>query len=181
MVDPGESHLVEILSVLADQHVQFIVAGGIAMVLHGVERMTLDLDIAVSLDQENLHRFLSALRQLKLVPRAPLPAETILDREQIQRVIREKNALVFTFWSPCEPYKQVDMFLTRENSFDDLVSGAHTLTIWGRRILVASRQKLIEMKSRVQPLREKDIIDILELRRIDESLTPESGDRGSKN
>ena len=109
------------------------------------------------------------------------PAETILDREQIQRVICEKNALVFTFWSPCEPYKQVDMFLTRENSFDDLVSGAHTLTIWGRHILVASRQKLIEMKSRVQPLREKDIIDILKLQRIDESLTPESGDRGSKN
>jgi hypothetical protein len=175
MPDQGESHLVETLCVLADRHVQFVVAGGVAMVLHGVERMTLDLDIAVSLDQENLYRFLAALRQLGLVPRAPLPAETILDRSRIEAVILEKNALVFTFWNPSEPYKQVDMFLTKENSFDDLISDAHSLTIRGRRIFVASRRKLIEMKSRVQPIREKDVTDIRELRRIDTS-SGESGE-----
>src|SRR3981081_1818656 len=99
------------------------------MVLHGIERMTLDLDIAVSLEQANLHRFLAAIGQLGLVPRAPLPAETILDRDRIETVIHEKNALVFTFWNPSAPYKQVDMFLTRENSFDDLISEAHALWI----------------------------------------------------
>ena len=169
MPEPGESHLVETLCVLADRRVEFVVAGGVAMVLHGVERMTLDLDIAVSLEQANLHRFLAAIGQLGLVPRAPLPAETILDRDRIETVIQEKNALVFTFWNPSAPYKQVDMFLTRENSFDDLISDAHALWINGRRIWVASRRKLIEMKSRVQPIREKDETDIRELRRIDES------------
>jgi hypothetical protein len=170
MAEPGESYLIETLCVLADRQVEFVVAGGVAMVLHGVERMTLDLDIAVSLDQENLYRFLAALTQLGLVPRAPLPAETILDQARIENVILEKNALVFTFWSPSEPYKQVDMFLTKENSFDDLISDAHAVWIKGRHIWVASRRKLIEMKSRVQPIREKDETDIRELRRIDESL-----------
>jgi hypothetical protein len=174
MAEPGDSYLIETLCVLADRRVEFVVAGGVAMVLHGIERMTLDLDIAVSLDQENLYRFLGALRHLGLVPRAPLPAETILDRNRIERVILEKNALVFTFWSPSEPYKQIDMFLTRENGFDDLISDAHALWIKGRPIRVASRRKLIEMKSRVQPIREKDETDIRELRRIDGSLCQSS-------
>jgi hypothetical protein len=163
-----ESHLIEILCTLQDRRVDFVVAGGVAVVLHGVERMTLDLDVAVSLDPENLGRFLSALDQLHLVPRAPIPATSILDAARVEELIREKNALVFTFWNPQEPYKQIDMFLTRENSFDDLVADAHALIIRGRTIRVASRRKLIEMKSRVRPIREKDLSDIKALTKIDE-------------
>ena len=162
-----ESHLVEILCTLSDYHVDFVVAGGVAMVLHGVERTTLDLDVAVSLEPGNLRRFLQALASLRLVPRAPVPAEIILDQQRIAELIREKNALVFTFWSPQEPYRQIDLFLTRENSFDDLVADAYLLEIRSRVIRVASRRKLIEMKSRVRPIREKDMSDILALTELE--------------
>ena len=162
-----ESHLVEILCTLSDHHVDFVVAGGVAMVLHGVERTTLDLDVAVSLEPENLRRFLEAMANLRLVPRAPVPAEVILDQQSIADLIREKNALVFTFWSPEEPYRQIDLFLTRENSFDDLVADAYVLEIRARVIRVASRRKLIEMKSRVRPVREKDISDIRALTELE--------------
>jgi hypothetical protein len=170
-----ESHLIEILCVLVDKGVQFVVAGGAAVVLHGIRRMTLDLDIAVSPDQTNLRRFISALNQLKFIPRAPVPAETILNRELIEMLIREKNALVFTFWCPGEPSKQIDMFLTRENGFDGLVSDARILSVCGRSVLVASRRKLIEMKSRVEPIREKDLSDIQALKIIEmTSQNPDS-------
>jgi hypothetical protein len=170
-----QSHLIEILCVLVDKGVQFVVAGGAAVVLHGIQRMTLDLDIAVSPDQTNLRRFISALGQLKFIPRAPVPAETILNREQIERLIREKNALVFTFWCPGEPYKQIDMFLTRENGFEGLISDARRLTIRGRVVLVASRVKLIEMKRRVEPVRDKDLSDIQALQIIEKtSQNPDS-------
>jgi hypothetical protein len=163
------SHLIEILCVLVDEGVQFVVAGGAAMVLHGIQRMTLDLDIAVSPDQMNLRRFISVLSQLEFIPRAPVPAETILNRELVEMLIREKNALVFTFWCPGEPYKQIDMFLTHENSFDGLVSDARMLTVCGRTVLVASRQKLIEMKRRVEPIREKDLSDIQALQIVEKT------------
>jgi hypothetical protein len=162
-----QSHLIEILCVLVDKGVQFVVAGGAAVVLHGIQRMTLDLDIAVSPDQTNLRRFISALGQLKFIPRAPVPAETILDREEIEMLIREKKALVFTFWCPGDPYKQIDMFLTRENSFEGLISDARRLTIRGRTVLVASRVKLIEMKRRVEPVRDQDLSDIQALQIIE--------------
>jgi Nucleotidyl transferase AbiEii toxin, Type IV TA system len=164
-----QSHLIDILCVLVDKGVQFVVAGGTAIVLHGIQRMTLDLDIAVSSDQTNLRRFISTLNQLKFIPRAPVPAETILNRERVEALIREKNALVFTFWCPGEPYKQIDMFLTRENSFDGLVSDARTLTVCGRTVLVASRRKLIEMKRRIEPIRDQDLSDIQALQTIEKT------------
>jgi hypothetical protein len=164
-----QSHLIEILCALVDKGVQFVVAGGAAIVLHGIQRMTLDLDIAVSLERTNLLRFISILNQLKFIPRAPVPAETILNRERVEMLIREKNALVFTFWCPGEPYKQIDMFLTRENSFDGLVADARMLTVRGRTVLVASRRKLIEMKRRVEPIRDQDLSDIQALQIIEKA------------
>jgi hypothetical protein len=169
-----QSHLIDILCVLVDKGVQFVVAGGTAIVLHGIQRMTLDLDIAVSPDQTNLRRFISTLNHLKFIPRAPVPAEIILNRERVEALIREKNALVFTFWCPGEPYKQIDMFLTRENSFDGLVSDARMLTVRGRAVLVASRRKLIEMKRRVEPIRDQDLSDIQALQTIEK--VPQSSD-----
>ena len=169
MGETQKSHLIDILCVLVDKGVQFVVAGGAAVVLHGIQRMTLDLDIAVSPDQTNLRRFISALRQLKFIPRAPVPAETILNRELVEMLVREKNALVFTFWCPGEPYKQVDMFLTHENSFDGLVADARLFPVCGRSVLVASRQKLIEMKRRVQPIRDQDLSDIQALQTIEKT------------
>lgn len=167
MRETQQSHLIEILCALVDKGVQFVVAGGAAIVLHGIQRMTLDLDIAVSPDRTNLLRFISTLKQLKFVPRAPVPAETILNRERVEMLIREKNALVFTFWCPGEPYKQIDMFLTRENGFDGLVADARMLTVCGRNVLVASRRKLIEMKRRVEPIRDQDLSDIQALQVIE--------------
>src|SRR5258707_3260992 len=132
-----ESHLIEILCTLQDRGVDFVVAGGVAAVLHGVERMTLDLDVAVSLDPNNLKCFLSALDQLRLVPRAPIPADTILDDARVEELVREKNALVFTFWNPREPYLQFDMFFNQEISVDELDAHANALSIGCRTNRVA--------------------------------------------
>ncbi len=161
-----QSYLIETLCVLADSGVRFVVAGGAAMLLYGVNRLTLDLDIAVAADQANLERFLSTLRELKFIPRAPLPPETILNGAVVERLVEEKNALVFSFWCTDPPYTQIDMFLTRENGFDQLVSDARIVRVSGRTVLVASRSKLIEMKGRVKPIREKDLSDIKALELI---------------
>lgn len=45
---------VSLLRALADAGVAFAVAGGFAVVLHGVPRMTFDLDIVVDLAADNL-------------------------------------------------------------------------------------------------------------------------------
>ena len=153
-------YLADTLCSLADRAVNFVVAGGVALVLHGVKRITHDLDLAVDPEPANLRRFLAEIARLAFVPRAPVPPESLLDPEMVQRMVEQKHAIVFSFWSPDEPYKQVDIFLTKENSFADLLADADIIQLRGRRIKVASKRKLIEMKERIHPRREKDIQDI---------------------
>ena len=164
-VNPG--YLAETLCSLADRAVNFVVAGGVALVLHGVNRITHDLDLAVDPEPANLRLFLNEIARLAFVPRAPVSPDSLLDPEMVQRMVQEKHAIVFSFWSPDEPYKQIDIFLTKENSFADLLEDAEIIQLRGRRIKVASKRKLIEMKERIRPRREKDIQDIRALIEIE--------------
>ena len=67
-----ENYLKEMLVTLADAGVEFVVGGGVACVLHGVERVTLDLDIAVQMNSPNLDRLIGAVERLNLQPRVPV-------------------------------------------------------------------------------------------------------------
>jgi hypothetical protein len=98
-------HLSDIIRSLSNAHVRFIITGGVAMVLRGAERMTMDLDISVDRDQENLDRFLKLMNTLGMRPRAPIAPETLLDEDILKSFVEEKSALVFTFIHPDEPYR----------------------------------------------------------------------------
>lgn len=146
-----------------EAEVKFIICGGVAAVLHGVERMTLDLDISIDMKQENIKRFINVLKDTQLEPRVPIPSETLLDPEKINTLIKEKNARVFTFTDPEKPWKQVDIFLTEDYSYNRLLSDSVTIEIGGYPMLVISKEKLIAMKRGITPLRSKDALDINEL------------------
>ena len=52
----------QILQRLNDHGVNFVVIGGVAAILHGSVRTTLDVDVCAPLDEPNLGKILSALR-----------------------------------------------------------------------------------------------------------------------
>jgi hypothetical protein len=54
----------------AGKRCQYAVAGGVALVLYGVVRLTADLDLIVDLDRENLKRFIQAMKELGYGPRS---------------------------------------------------------------------------------------------------------------
>lgn len=134
--------------------------------LHGVERVTLDLDLAVQMTPANLRRFLRVMARQGLTPRAPVPPEMLLDDRARAELVREKHALVFTFHDLADPLWQVDVFLTPELSYEELSRDAVTVDLRGQTVWIVSIPKLIALKQRVQPLREKDKLDIAVLRRI---------------
>lgn len=164
MVEQKNS-LLEIVNVLNAKGVEYIIAGGVAVVLQGVERLTMDLDAAVSLDKENIENFLAAMKELKLQPRLPLPADSLLDSEKIRIMCEEKNALVFTFIDPNSPIRQVDFFLSKELSYEALKNDFEEMDLEGIKIKVLTKQKLVELKLRVNPMRDKDMTDIKELQK----------------
>jgi hypothetical protein len=89
-----KNYLKEMLVTLADAGVEFVVGGGVACVLHGVERVTLDLDVAVQLNAPNLDRLIGAVERLNLQPRVPVSLADIGDPDFVHSMVTE-NCLQF--------------------------------------------------------------------------------------
>ena len=160
------NHINEILFALTDAEVEFVVGGGVAAVLHGVERVTLDIDLALDMDPANVEQFLAVMHELGLRPRVPVPARDLMSREAVQRMIAEKRALVFSFVDFDRPLRHVDIFLHGNLSFEELSRGARKVVIEDRAIKIMGIGKLLETKRAITPLRDKDLIDIKELERL---------------
>ena len=160
------NHINEILFALTDAQVEFVVGGGVAAVLHGVERVTLDIDLALDMDPVNVEKFLQVMRNLGLQPRVPVPARDLMSREAVQRMVAEKGALVFSFVDFDRPLGHVDIFLQSNLSFEELSRGAREIVIEGRAIKIMGIAKLLETKRLITPLRDKDLIDIKQLEKL---------------
>ncbi|MCP4130091.1 MAG: hypothetical protein GY754_03640, partial [bacterium] len=160
------NHLKEIITTLAECGVEFIICGGVALVIHGIERMTLDIDISVDMEEGNLQRLINAMKKLHLSPRVPVPAESLMDPEKRRMMVEEKNALVFTFIDLANAFRQVDVFITDELSYDSLKGSIDTVNIDNHDVKLVSVNKLLELKRSVIPPREKDLFDISELEKL---------------
>ena len=143
-----------------------MIGGGVACVLHGVERFTLDLDVAVNLTSANLEKFIAVMNVQGLVPRVPVQPESLLDSDFRRMVVEEKNALVFTFIDVNDPCRHVDMFLRNDLSYEVLVDQCNHVDLDGRSVAIVSAGKLLAIKESIDPPRDKDQLDIVALRRM---------------
>jgi len=160
------NRLTDTLVALSAAGVRFVVAGGVAALLHGVERVTLDIDVALDMEEENVRRFLGVMEALRLTPRAPVAAATLADPQAREIMVRDKRALVFTFLDRDDPLWQVDVFLTDDLAYGNLRIGAVSVGIQGHAVPIASIDVLIDLKRRIQPPRPKDILDLAELEKL---------------
>lgn len=147
---------------LLEAGVDFVVCGGVACVLHGVDRTTLDLDICVSPDAENWQRVVSFAKAHGLQPRIPEPLEYLLDPLRRQRWVEEKNAMVYTLVGE-SGWIQIDVFLTYPIEWSQLRSRAREQLFNGSILLISSKPDLIQAKRSVSPVRKKDLRDIEDL------------------
>jgi len=153
-------HYEEIISALVDNDVDFIIGGGVACVLHGVERVTMDVDIAVATDPANFSKFIAVMEGLRLKPRVPIDPRSLLDRQVLEHIVHDKHALVFSFLDPDRPTRQVNMFLRSDLSHESLLPHVETVEFQGKMLNLISKRKLLEIKRSINPPRHKDQIDI---------------------
>lgn len=154
--------IVGLIADLAVGNVDFVICGGVACVLLGVERVTLDLDIRVPEDDDNFRRLVRALSERGMVSRIPEPMESLCDPRRREAWVREKGAVVWTAQTP-DGIEQVDVFLDYPIAWEDLLRDARAVSVRGSQVLVSSREHLIAAKRQVNPLRRKDLRDIEDL------------------
>jgi hypothetical protein len=62
----------EMFKQLNRRHIDYTVVGGVALVMHGVVRLTADLDLMLHLDEKNLNKFIDLMSDLGYKPRIPV-------------------------------------------------------------------------------------------------------------
>lgn len=160
-----EDQLFNLLQELSTASVKFVVCGGVACVLHGVERSTYDLDIAVDLDNDNLKRIIEITKKYNLTPRIPEPVENLLSKEKRQEWIEKKGAWVYTFVSNSSPL-QIDIFLKYPINYENLYNNSEKVKLGNVEFLISSKEDLVFAKKNIEPVRDKDLIDIKELEKL---------------
>ncbi|MEI6634047.1 MAG: DUF6036 family nucleotidyltransferase [Chlamydiota bacterium] len=100
----------------AGSRVRYLIAGGIAVNLHGVPRMTYDLDILIDLVPDNIRLVFDALAKLRFRPKVPIGADDFADPCKRAGYIEKKGMRVLSFWQDSTPMREIDVFV--ENPID---------------------------------------------------------------
>jgi len=155
----------EVFRKLADRKVKYVVAGGVALVLHGVVRLTADLDLIVELSTENLRKFITAINELGYKPKPPVNAEDFIDPLNRKAWKKEKGMEVFSFYHPKMQMNLIDIFVNEPIRFNEIESEIVMFKARGIEIPVISKKHLKALKRKAN--RPQDIADIEALEEID--------------
>ncbi len=150
----------EILHALAADEIEFIVGGGVACVLHGVERVTMYIDVSVHMHPDNLAKFLATVTRLGLKPHVPLSPEALLNPAIRRMMVEEKQAIVFSFIDPNQPIRHLDMFLRADLSYESLLPDSEWRSLGEKKVRLITKRRLLAIKRAIRPLRAKDAMDI---------------------
>lgn len=147
------------LRALVDAGIEFVLVGGMAAIVHGAPRVTLDLDITPDPSEDNLERLSKALK-LDARIRAPDVERGLPFAHDARSLARAE------IWNLRTLAGNLDLLFVPAGTagFDELRRGAVTAEIAGFAVNVASVDDLIRMKSAAG--RPKDIEDIKALRAV---------------
>lgn len=155
-------NLRQIFQALADCN--YVVVGGLAVILHGHLRATRDLDLVIGLDRDNCLKALDALATIGMRPRLPVVMQDFADPAKREDWNRNRNMMVFQLWDPNNAERSIDIFVREPLDFPTMLAQAVVKDLDGVPIRIASIPHLIAMKQVAG--RRHDLDDIEALRQI---------------
>jgi len=155
-----------IVTVLNEAKVRFLIVGGLAVVAHGYVRNTIDVDLVIDLvSQNNVLRALDALGRLGYKPLIPELPGRFADPRVREEWIRDKGMVVFQMRSETRRETPIDIFVRLPFDFDAEYHSAVEYDVGSGLICRVVRcSTLIDMKR--QAGRAKDLADIESLEHV---------------
>lgn len=141
-----------------DHGVAFAVVGGYAVALHGAVRGTVDLDLVLDWNRNNLEQAVQTLHALGLKSHLPLDTATVFS--QRDSLIRDKNLIAWHFYNPENLAEQIDLII----DFDLTARAVNNIAVGSTTIPVLNKNDLIAMKEKSG--RPQDLADIDALRNL---------------
>jgi len=154
----------DLFRTLEQYHVRYLLVGGLALNIHGVERATMDVDLMLALDSENISAFIAVARVLGMKPLLPVTLDDFADPAKLRSWIEEKHMLAFALRPLRTSDPTVDILVQPKVDFD---------LAWNRRIeknlgetclSLAAIDDLIALKTGTG--RQRDESDIQALRQL---------------
>jgi hypothetical protein len=148
----------DLLKILSESDIEFVVVGGFAGVLHGSTLVTRDLDLCTVLTHENIERLRQVLKDFhpkhRMTPNKLPFSEVPTAGQTLNNLYLETDLGVVDFLSS----------ITGLGDFEYVRSNADEITLNGNKILVMNLENLIRAKEAMN--REKDRLAIKELKAI---------------
>lgn len=146
--------------------VQYLIVGGVAVVAHGYERFTRDLDLVIGLEKQNILRGLRALLGVGYNLRIPVTPEQFADSTLREEWRREKNMIVLQLWSDEHKRTPIDVFVYEPFDFAKEFARAVRQPVLGNEMApIIHRETLIALKRSAG--RPQDLADIEKLEKLD--------------
>lgn len=147
-----------VATLLKDNNIEYAIAGGYAVALHGAVRGTVDVDLVLKLERNTFLNIEDVFNKMGLQSRLPITGEEVFNfREEY---IKNRNLITWNFINIKNPIESVDILLTED------LKKIKTKTIRSGEIKlkVVSINDLIRMKKRSG--RPQDLEDIKSLRSL---------------
>ncbi len=150
-------------------NVRYLVVGGLAVNVHGYQRLTNDLDLVIQLGRDNILAAFQVLSSLGYQTSIPITPEQFASAENRKKWQAEKNMQVLCLVSNQHQETPLDIFITEPFDFDREYAAALRGGIAkGLEVRFVTIPTLIAMKESAG--RERDRDDIQHLRWILEEL-----------
>lgn len=160
----------DILAALAQYHIRYLV-GGLAVNLHGIPRMTQDIDLIVSVNPENIEKLCSTLKTLGYIPRLPVNPLDMANPSVLNDWIENRHLKAFSFYHSKENYRVVDIVLVHPLDFEAAFSRRTMVSIQNIELSLLAIADLITMKEFAG--RQQDLADIAMLRIVQQQEADE--------
>ena len=154
-----------IVKALNDAKVKYLIVGGVAVVAHGYERFTRDLDLVIGLERKNIICGLRALIGIGYQLRIPVTPEQFADPKLREEWRREKNMVVLQLWSDIHRRTPIDVFVYEPFDFKKELAHARREPVFGKEsAAIVSYETLLDLKKSAG--RSQDLLDIEKLRKL---------------
>jgi len=150
--------LLELCQSLDEYKINYAIVGGYAVALHGAVRGTVDIDLVVKWQLDQLIKIEQSMQKLGLVSRLPITAEDLFAFKD--EYVKNRNLIAWNFYHPNDASKQIDVIINYKLKNQKLVEK----TINSQTIKILNRADLIKMKQSSN--RPQDLEDIKALKLI---------------
>jgi len=158
------STLETVFSALNNAGIRYLVAGGIAVNIHGYQRMTADLDLVIQLDADNIKNAMNSLNHLGYTPLIPVTADDFSNPAIRKNWIETKNMQVLSLQSPHHPETTIDIFVSEPFDFNLAYDSSNCAILTPDiHFNIVNIPTLIKMKQQAGRAKDLDDIDHLTL------------------